>query len=74
MEVLTLQQEVIALHNRVEWIVALPGLLVDEKPTLLVDGGVENYNSAVDAIVDSGMLIRLLAQTDISYTYSLIDL
>ena len=28
--------------------------LVDEKPTLLVDGGVENYNSAVDELVDFG--------------------
>ena len=35
--------------------------LVDEKPTLLVDGGVENYNSAVDELVDSGLLQRLLA-------------
>jgi len=39
----------------------------------LVDGGVENYNSAVDALVDSGMLKRLLAQTDISFSNSLIE-
>ena len=45
----------------------------DTKPMLLVDGGVENYNSAVDELVDSGMLKRLLAQTDISFSNSLIE-
>ncbi|MHC5112289.1 MAG: transposase [Planctomycetota bacterium] len=45
----------------------------DTKPTLLVDGGVENYNSAVDRLVDSGMLKRLLAQTDISFSNSLVE-
>ena len=34
--------------------------LVDEKPTLLTDGGVENFNNAVDELVDSGLLRRLL--------------
>ncbi len=47
--------------------------LIDEKPTLLVDGGVENFNSAVDELVDSGLLNRLLAQTDISFSNSLIE-
>ncbi|MCH7491044.1 MAG: DDE-type integrase/transposase/recombinase [Gemmatimonadetes bacterium] len=47
--------------------------LVDTRPTLLVDGGVENYNSAVDELVDSGILRRLLAQTDISFSNSLIE-
>ena len=47
--------------------------LVDEKPALLVDGGVENHNSAVDELVDSGLLQRLLAQTDISFSNSLIE-
>ena len=47
--------------------------LIDEKPTLLVDGGVENFNSAVDQLVDSGLLRRLLAQTDISFSNSLIE-
>ena len=47
--------------------------LIDEKPTLLVDGGVENFNSAVDELVDSGLLRRLLAQTDISFSNSLIE-
>ena len=47
--------------------------LIDEKPTLLVDGGVENFNSAVDELVDAGVLKRLLAQTDISFSNSLIE-
>jgi hypothetical protein len=45
----------------------------NQKPTLLVDGGVENYNGAVDELVDSGSLKRLLAQTDISFSNSLIE-
>ena len=47
--------------------------LINEKPTLLVDGGVENFNSTVDELVDSGLLQRLLAQTDISFSNSLIE-
>ncbi len=47
--------------------------LSEVKPMLLVDGGVENYNSAVDELVDSGVLQRLLAQTDISFSNSLIE-
>ena len=47
--------------------------LVDEKPTLLTDGGVENFNNAVDELVDSGLLRRLLAMTEISFSNSLIE-
>ena len=47
--------------------------LVNEKPTLLVDGGVENFNSAVDELVDSGLLKRVLAQTEILFSNSLIE-
>ncbi len=47
--------------------------LIDVKPTLLVDGGVENFNSAVDELVDSGLLRRLLAMTEISFSNSLIE-
>jgi len=43
------------------------------KPQLLVDGGVENFNSAVDKLVDSGLLKRILAQTEIRYSNSLIE-
>jgi transposase InsO family protein len=47
--------------------------LIDEKPTLLVDGGVENFNSAVDELIETGVLRRLLAMTEISYSNSLIE-
>jgi len=47
--------------------------LLNQQPTLLADGGVENFNSAVDELVCSGLLRRLLAQTDISYSNSLIE-
>ena len=47
--------------------------LIDEKPTLLADGGIENFNSAVDELVDSGLLRRLLAMTEISFSNSLIE-
>jgi hypothetical protein len=42
-------------------------------PTVLVDGGVENYNAAVDNVVDSGVLKRVLAQTEICFSNSLIE-
>lgn len=47
--------------------------LIDEKPTLLADGGVENFNSAVDELIESGLLKRLLAMTEITYSNSLIE-
>ena len=43
------------------------------KPSVLVDGGVENFNQAVDELVDSGLLRRLLAMTDITFSNSLIE-
>ena len=42
-------------------------------PTLLADGDAENYNHAVDAVVESGLLERVLAQTEISFSNSLIE-
>ena len=47
--------------------------LEDTKPTLLVDGGVENFNQAVDDLVESGVLNRLLARTEITFSNSLIE-
>ena len=43
------------------------------KPMLLVDGGVENFNSTVDKVVESGLLKRVLAQTEITFSNSLIE-
>lgn len=41
--------------------------------TLMVDGGVENFNFAVDEVLESGLLKRVLAQTDISFSNSMIE-
>ncbi len=43
------------------------------KPTVLVDGGVENFNSAVDEVVESRILKRVLAQTEIDFSNSQIE-
>ncbi len=50
-----------------------PKGLLGDKPTLLTDGGVENHNSAVDELIESGLLKRLLAMTDITYSNSMIE-
>jgi transposase InsO family protein len=42
-------------------------------PTLLADGGVENFNASVDELIESGLLRRLLAMTEISFSNSLIE-
>ncbi len=47
--------------------------LMDQKPTLLAGGGVENYDGAVDRLVESGPLKRLLAQTEIDFSNPLIE-
>jgi len=43
------------------------------KPLLVADGGVENFNSAVDELIGSGLLNRVLAQTEIAFSNSLIE-
>ena len=43
------------------------------KPTLLADGGVENVNGAVDELIKSGLLERVLALTEITFSNSLIE-
>ena len=45
----------------------------EDPPTLLTDGGVENFNSAVDELIESGTLRRLLAMTDMGFSNSLIE-
>ena len=47
--------------------------LLGHKPTVLTDGGRENHNSAVDELIDSGLLTRLLAMTEITYSNSMIE-
>jgi transposase InsO family protein len=43
------------------------------KPLLLADGGGENFNSAVDELIGSGVLSRVLAQTEVAFSNSLIE-
>jgi putative transposase len=42
-------------------------------PTVLADGGVENFNGAVDELIHSGRLPRLLAGTEITDSHSMIE-
>jgi transposase InsO family protein len=42
-------------------------------PTVLTDGGVENFNGAVDELIHSGLLHRVLAGTEIAYSNSTIE-
>lgn len=44
-----------------------------DEPTVLVDGGVENYNTAVDKVIEPGLLKRVLAQTEIRCSNSMIE-
>jgi putative transposase len=46
---------------------------IDCKPMLLADGGVENFNGAVDELVEAGLLNRVLAQTEITFSNSMIE-
>ena len=43
------------------------------KPMLLADGSVENCNGAVDELIKSGLLKRVLARTEITFSNSLIE-
>jgi len=45
----------------------------DAPPTLLADSGIENKNHAVDELIDSGLLKRVLAMTEIDFSNSLIE-
>jgi putative transposase len=42
-------------------------------PQLYVDDGVENMNASVDALVDSGIIKCILAQTDVTFSNSMIE-
>ena len=52
-----------------ELLLRASGRLTDTKPKLLVDGGVENFHGAVNELVESGVLKRVLvagAQTSVA--------
>ena len=42
-------------------------------PTVLADGGIENFNGPVDELINSGLLHRVLAGTEITYSNSMIE-
>ena len=44
-----------------------------EPPQVMVDGGVENYNGSVDAAIISLKLKRVLAQTEVTFSNSMIE-
>ena len=52
---------------------AAKGLLTDSVPQVYMDSGVENTNSAVSALVESGTLRRILAQVDVLFSNSMIE-
>ncbi len=45
----------------------------DEPPTVLADAGVENRTAAIDELINSGILHRVLAQTEIAFSNSMIE-
>jgi len=45
----------------------------DGVPTVLVDGGTENFKGPVDELINSGLLHRVLAGTEITYSNSMIE-
>jgi putative transposase len=45
----------------------------DEPPTVLVDGGALNINSNVDKLIESGLLRRVLAMTELRFSNSMIE-
>ena len=47
--------------------------LTDVVPQVYMDSGVENTNSAVTALVESGTLKRILAQVDVVFSNSMIE-
>ena len=52
---------------------AADGAPFEAPQSVMVDGGTENFNSAVDELVNDGVLKRILAQTDITASNSMIE-
>jgi len=45
----------------------------DDPPELYADSGIENVNGDVDALVNEGLIHRVLAQVEVAYSNSLIE-
>jgi transposase InsO family protein len=46
---------------------------LDMTPTVVTDSGVENVNGQVDDLVDRGLIHRILAQVEVSFSNSMIE-
>ena len=47
--------------------------LVGTKPNAVMDSGVENINASVNELVESGVIKRVLAQVEVTYSNSMIE-
>jgi transposase InsO family protein len=47
--------------------------LTDTKPNAIMDSGIENINASVNELVESGIIKRVLAQVDVTYSNSMIE-
>ncbi len=54
-------------------ILRLAGNNLGTTPTVVVDSGVENVNGEVDQLVTDGVLERLLAQVDVTFSNSMVE-
>ena len=45
----------------------------DTTPVVMADAGVENVNAQVDALIETGVLRRLLAFTELKFSNSMIE-
>ena len=45
----------------------------EAQPTVMADAGVENRNQGVDELVDSGLLRRVIAMTELHFSNSMIE-
>ena len=52
---------------------AAEGITLTDKPEVMVDAGVENYNASVDELEKRGLLQRVLAQVEIKLSNSMIE-
>ena len=49
------------------------GQSIGVTPNLVADSGVENVNAEVDALIDSGLITRILALVEVSYSNSMVQ-
>jgi transposase InsO family protein len=46
---------------------------LDQTPTVVADSGVENVNTGVDQLITDGVVRRVLAQVEVSFSNSMIE-